>query len=105
MFFESFFQVQDHHTRLTLAHEQRRDVMSAQNTHHIPTFYHVFGSFHSVISVFIALYLILGFLCISGENDGIWKLCGGLEKKNGEPNPNITTLKSDNIPIFISPTS
>ena len=33
-------------------------VMSAQNIHHILTFYHVFGSFHIVISVVIALYLI-----------------------------------------------
>ena len=36
-------------------------VMSAQNTHHILTFYHVFGSFHQVISVFIVVYLILCF--------------------------------------------
>ena len=42
-------------------------VMSAKNTHHIPVFYHVFNSFHLVISAFIALYLILGFSCISGE--------------------------------------
>ena len=41
--------------------------MSAKNTHHIPVFYHVFRSFHLVISAFIALYLILGFSCISGE--------------------------------------
>ena len=39
-----------------------RGVMGAQNTHHIPTVYHVFGSFRTLISVFIALYLILGFL-------------------------------------------
>ena len=42
-------------------------VMSAQNTHHIPTFDHVFGYFHLVISVFIVVYLILEFLCILGE--------------------------------------
>ena len=42
-------------------------VMSSQNTHHIPTFYHVFYSFHLVISVFIVVYLILGFSCIAGE--------------------------------------
>ena len=42
-------------------------VMSAQNTHDIPAFYHIFISFHVVISVIIALYLILGFLCTSGE--------------------------------------
>ena len=46
-------------------------VISAQNTHHIPAFYHVFGSFHLVINVFIALYLILDFLSISGEKGGI----------------------------------
>ena len=45
----------------------RRCLMSAQNAHHIPTFYHVFCLFHLVISVFITLYLILGSLCISSE--------------------------------------
>ena len=40
---------------------------SVQNTHDIPTFYHVFISFHIVISVVITLYLILRFLCTSGE--------------------------------------
>ena len=65
--------------------------MSAQNTHHILAFYHVFGSFHLVISMFIALYLILGFLCILGENGGIWRPCGGLENKNGEPRHNVAT--------------
>ena len=45
--------------------------MSAQNTHHLPAFDHVFDSFHLVISVFIALYLTLDFLCISGEKGGI----------------------------------
>ena len=57
-----------------------RGVMSAQNTHHIPVVYHVFGLFHTLISVFITLYLILGFLCIIGENDNIWRLCEGLKK-------------------------
>ena len=42
-------------------------VMSAQKTHHIPAFYHVFSSFHIVISVFIAVYQILCFSCIPGE--------------------------------------
>ena len=42
-------------------------VMSALNTHHIPAFYHVFGSFQLVISVFIVVYLILGFSCIASE--------------------------------------
>ena len=63
--------------------------MSAQNAQHIPTFYHVFGSFHLVISVFIALYLILGSLCILGEKGGIWRLCGYLKKEIGEPSLNI----------------
>ena len=44
-----------------------RGVMSAQNTRHIPTFDHVFGLFHLVISALIVVYLILGFLCILGE--------------------------------------
>ena len=35
--------------------------MSAQNTYRIPVFDHVFGLFHLVISVFIVVYLILGF--------------------------------------------
>ena len=65
--------------------------MSAQNTHHIPAFYHVFGSFQLVISVFIALYMILDFLCISGEKGGIWRLCGDLKKEIGEPSLNIAT--------------
>ena len=38
--------------------------MSAQNTHHIPVFDHVFGSFHLVINALIVVYLILGFLCL-----------------------------------------
>ena len=75
-------------------------VMSAQNTHHIPAFYHVFGSFHIVISVFTALYLILGFLCISSEKGGIWRLCGDLKKKIGEPSRNITMLRSDDVPTL-----
>ena len=28
----------------------------------------------------IALYLILGFLCISSENGGVWRLCEGLKE-------------------------
>ena len=76
-----------------------------KKTHHIPTFYHVFDSFHSVISVFIALYLILGFLCISGEKSSILRLYESLEKKNVEPSSNVATLRSDDIPSSISPTS
>ena len=68
-------------------------LMSAQNTHHILTFDHIFDSFYLVISVFIALYLILGFSCISGEKGGIWKLCGDLKKKiGGELSLNVATL-------------
>ena len=66
--------------------------MSAQNTHHIPAFDHVFGLFHLVISAFIVVYLILGFLCISGEKGGIWKLCGDLNKEiGGELSLNVVT--------------
>ena len=70
-------------------------VMSAQNTHHIPAFDHVFCSFYLVISAFIALYLILGFSCISGEKGSIWKLCGDLKKEiGGELNLNVVMLRS-----------
>ena len=79
--------------------------MSAKNTHDIPAFYHVFVSFHIVISVVIALYLILGFLCTSSEKGGIWRLYGDLKKENGEPSSNIATLRSDDLPVFISLTS
>ena len=69
--------------------------MSAQNTHHIPAFDHIVGLFYLVISAFIAVYLILGFLCISGEKGGIWKLCGDLKKEiGGKLSLNITTLRS-----------
>ena len=76
--------------------------MSAQNTHDILAFYHVFVSFHIVINVVITLYLILGFLCTSGEKGGIWRLCGELKKENRESNPNITTLRSDDVPVDIA---
>ena len=69
-------------------------VMSAQNTYHIPAFYHVFISFHIVISVVIAFHLILGVLCISGENNGNWRLCGGLKKEIGEPSSKVAILRS-----------
>ena len=55
--------------------------MSAQNTHHIPACEHVFGSFHPVISAIIFVYLILAFLCISGEKGGIWGLCRDLKRR------------------------
>ena len=68
--------------------------MSAQNTHHIPSFDHVFGSFHLVISAFIVVYLILSFLCILGEKYGIWRLCGDVKKEIREPSLNVVTLRS-----------
>ena len=39
------------------------------------------------------------------ENDGICKLYGGMEKKNGESSSNVATLRLDNVSIFINPTS
>ena len=71
--------------------------MSAQNTHHISAFDHDFGSFHLVISVFIIVYLILGFLCISCEKGGIWRLCGDVKKEIGEPSLNVVTLRSYDV--------
>ena len=58
--------------------------MSAQNTHLIPACEHVFGSFHVVIREVIIVYMILDFLCISGEQGGIWRLCGDLKRRLGE---------------------
>ena len=49
--------------------------------------------------------MILGFLYISSEKGGIWRLCGDLKKNIGEPSPKVATLRSDDVPIFISPTS
>ena len=66
-------------------------VMSAQNTYHIPAFYHIFDSFQLVINVFIALYMILSFLCISGEKCSIRRLFGDLKKEIGEPSLNVAT--------------
>ena len=74
-------------------------VMSAQNTHHIPVFDHVFGSFHLVISVFIVIYLILSFLCISSENGSIWRLCGHVKKEIGEPSLNVVTSQCRKVEI------
>ena len=56
-------------------------VMSTQNTHHMPACEHIFGSFHLVISAVIVVYLILSFLCISGEKGGIRRLCGDLKRR------------------------
>ena len=73
---------------------QFRGVMSAQNTHHIPAFDRVFGSFHLVISVFIFLFMIINILCISGEKGSIKKLCGDLKKEiGGELSLNVTTFQ------------
>ena len=72
--------------------------MSDQNTHHMPAFDHVFGSFHLVISAFIVVYMILNFLCISGEKGGIWNLCGDLKKEIGAKlSLNIATLRSYDV--------
>ena len=68
--------------------------MSAQNTHHIPACEHIFSSFHLVISVVIVVYLILGFLCISGEKYGIWRLCGDLKRRLEES----STLQCHDVP-------
>ena len=67
--------------------------MNSQNTHHIPVVYHVFGTFHTLISVFIALYLILGYLCILSENGGIWRLCGCFKKQIKDSSPNVATFQ------------
>ena len=79
--------------------------MSAQNTHDIPAFYHVFISFHIVISVVITLYLLLGFLCTSCEKGGMWRLYEDLKKENGKTSSNFAAFRSDDVPIFINPTS
>ena len=73
--------------------------MIAQNTHHIPAFDHVFSSFHLVISVLFVVYMILGFLCISGEKGSIWRLCGDMKKEIREPNLNIVTSQRHDIEI------
>ena len=74
--------------------------MSAQNTHHIPTFDRFFGSFHLVINVFVVVYLILGFLCISSEKGNIWKLCGDLKKEiGGELNLNVATSQRRDVEV------
>ena len=79
--------------------------MSAQNTHDLPEFYHIFVSFHMVISVIITLYMIFSFLCTSSEKGGIWMLYRDLKKENGEPSSNIVTLRLDVVLVFISPMS
>ena len=71
--------------------------MSAQNTHHIPAFGQVFSSFHLVISVFIVVYLILGFSCILGEKGGIWRLCGDVKKEIGELSLNVETFQRRDV--------
>ena len=73
--------------------------MSGQNTPHIPASDHIFGSFHLVISVFIVVCLILGFLCISGEKDSIWRLCGDVKKEIGEPSLNAMTFSRCDVEV------
>ena len=73
--------------------------MSAQNTHHIPAFDHVFYSFHLVISVFIVVYLILDFFCISGEKYGICRLCGDVKKEIEKPSLNVVTSQRHDVKI------
>ena len=70
-----------------------------KNIHHILAFDRIFGSFYLVISVFIVVYMILSFLCISGEKCDIWKLCGDLKKEiGGELRLNVATLERRDIP-------
>ena len=72
--------------------------MSAQKTHHIPALDRVFGSFNLVISAFIIVYMILGFLCIPGEKGGIWKLYGDLKKEiGGELSLNIMMFQCRDV--------
>ena len=67
-------------------------------------FDHIFGSFHLVISAFIVVYLILGFLFILGEKYGIWKLCGDLKKDiGGELSLNVATSQCRDVDV--QPTS
>ena len=74
--------------------------MSAQNTHYIPAFDRVFTSFHLLISAFIVVYMILCFLCISGEKCGIWKLCGDLKKEiRGELSLNVATSQHHGVEV------
>ena len=77
-----------------------RGVMSAQNTHHIPAFDHIFDSFHLVISALIVVYPILGFLCILGEKGGTWRLCGDVKKEIGEPSLNVATSQHCDVEII-----
>ena len=75
--------------------------MSAQNTHHIHVFDHIFDSFHLVIRAFIIIYLILGFLCISGEKGDIWKMCGDLKKEiREELSLNVATSQCRDVEVI-----
>ena len=82
-------------------------LINAQKNHHIPVFCHVFRAFRTIISAFIALYLILGCLYVSGENGSVLRLCGGVKKYIGNPNPNVTTYQGRNVEVsqIHSPTS
>ena len=74
-----------------------RGVMSTQNTHHILVFGRVFSSFHLVIIAFTVIYLILGFLCISGEKGCIWKLCEDWKEFGGELSLNVATFQRRDV--------
>ena len=76
-------------------------VMSAQNTHHIPAFYHVFG--------FISYsnkrgYSFISDYSVSCAFKGTRRHLEAA-RRLGEPNPTAVTLRSEDMAIFISPTS
>ena len=55
----------------------------------------------SICTTFGQQYLILGFLCISGEKGGIWKLCGDLKKEiGGELSLNVATFQRSDVATF-----
>ena len=56
--------------------------------------------FDLVISAFIVVYMILNFLCISGEKDDIWKPCGDLKEIEGELNHNVTTFSRRDVEVI-----
>ena len=57
-----------------------REVMSVQNIDVIPTSLLRFSSILYINKYIIAIFLILGLLCIIGEYGGFWKLCGDMKK-------------------------
>ena len=56
-------------------------MISVQNTHVIPASLLRFRSILYMNKCIIALYLILGLFCITGEYGGFRKLCGDVKKK------------------------